>query len=64
MIEKANELFNMYERIDYVRFYPERFVANAYKWPCPRTAYELYRSSSNRIVTHIYDAKRSHGKAD
>lgn len=37
------------------------FVANSYRWPCPRGAVE-YRRHDCSVGTITYDAKRSHGR--
>ena len=53
-------IFDSDPRIVSVREYPEGFVANAYKWPAPRVAFEHYRDGVVERV--LYDAKRSHGR--
>ena len=62
----TNEMLKAFhdERVHYVIHYPEGFVANSYKWPCPRTAKVLIRQPEGHIVVREkhYDAKRPHGR--
>lgn len=59
MITKARNLFKRNKRIVRVVFYAG-FVANSYKWPCPRWGFSLEKGQ-RKLRAFSYDAKRPHG---
>ena len=58
MPEDVAEMFAADDRVVCVRVY-DGFVANSYKWRCPRIAVDWLRDGT--ATKYTYDAKRSRG---